>query len=84
MNQITLQIKKLERFGHENSDLKVENNKLESTCKKLNSELQRMKRTLEVCALCISVSLSETLREGTARRLLILRHGFDSRLEPII
>ena len=43
-----LQIKKLQRYEAENRDLSGENNKLEANYKKLNSELQRMKRTLEV------------------------------------
>ena len=48
LNQSTLQIKKLERHAVENRDLSSENSKLEAGSKKLNSEIQRLKRALEV------------------------------------
>jgi len=47
-----LQLKKLQRYEVENRDLSSDNTKLEGKCKKLNSELQRIKRTLEVSTGC--------------------------------
>ncbi|XP_076815424.1 girdin-like isoform X2 [Clavelina lepadiformis] len=47
LNQLVISNKKLERFDSENRELESDNNKLETNNKKLNGEVQRLKRLLE-------------------------------------